>query len=506
MADDVEMKNIDEKNPDKNPDNKSDKNPDNKSGLSLLSVTDVYNFLRSLADGKTPVVCTINNEATSVIRWKNKKLKLIKKSSSSPSEVIFTDLVLGGIDKGYEFPVSIKVFPNFKADKDLTGLVYEAYVYNYIITHIIKHNYSPNFVGYVGYGCCPSFIQNNDIEQYVYPKSTSSNLLKRADEDQKNIDTFFNTEKLIGTMADTGACLLLTERVGNGAYFNQPGMHPVSSLQAVISSVNETDRKSILFQIMYGLEVMARLKIMHNDLHPLNVLVTILPSPVSLGFNVGKKYFLITTKYIPYFFDWDLSFVEALGTNPKISDQFWAEKNILNKFTPRYDLYTLMCMLKRYIQDNLFPDFFVGNYFEWQEGERYVTITKQEYDNIITFEPFTTFTEPSEDGKHIYTYNVYKFSGTQIRSIVGGFEGVKNIMFRAYGPTPSGKYIIQAFKGYPCRASTISKDMPTPLQALNNDYFSEFSKAENVVEEAVTDNKFLYMLPKKPKNKKKKKN
>jgi hypothetical protein len=57
--------------------------------------------------------------------------------------------------------------------------------------------------------------------------------------------------------------------------------------------------------------------------------------------------YTVKTKYVIKFFDWDLSYMERLGLNEKIEDDFWRNIGIKNEFKSKFDLFTVLCYFNK---------------------------------------------------------------------------------------------------------------------------------------------------------------
>ena len=388
-------------------------------------------FLNELADEKIEInVCNINLNSSPL---KLIDVKNLKKVSSSPSDIQFATLVAQLAKGRFELPVSIKLFiDDDPDDTDILGLKYEALVYQFIMTNIIETKVSPNFVSFVAYGCCP---------------------------DSK--------------------CYLMTEKVGSGVQFGKDEHFPVDTLSALYPIITLNSKYQILFQIVYSLEAMARLKMMHNDLHTINILVMRMNEPITLKYIVDNRTFVIKTKYIPYIYDWDLGFVEELGNNSKINDFYTNDINVDNSFNPIRDAYTLFCYLE-YRQT-----------FTTSVGSIYAknpTMISKESGKTISIEK--TVKEKVEhnfrpdrmvDNKKIYKLTLPEFeiyigkntAPTGVNEIYFFFVDSKTIAF---------------WNPYECRLSSKSNDFFTPSKLLEN----QFDMFEVKVD---VDTPFVYRLP-----------
>jgi len=252
-------------------------------------------------------MCNLNPYSSSVIRLRDFMNGIIKVNSSSKSNVLFGEIVY----HSKVLPVSIKIFSDVKHNESIK---YEANMYKYITDEIIEKSYSPNFASFVGFGCC----NYDSIKNLVEKHDTNINTV------QHNIDL----------------CLLMTEKVGNGAQFGLPNKNnDVKSLRDYLKmfrkgKIDQNDFRKIMFQIIYSLEVMERLKIIHADVHSHNILVCDFETEISLCYVIDKVSYSIKTRYVPYIFDWDFSYTEKLGINSNLD-------NFTIDFFPYVDIYRL---------------------------------------------------------------------------------------------------------------------------------------------------------------------
>lgn len=434
---------------------------DEKVPQNRLTANTAYGILKAIAERKIPLnACDINPNAHSVVKLQT-TATIQGKESASPSDVAFGRLVLGGIGmEKQSVPVSIKIFLD-EDNPSVFGLKYEVLVYRKIMTDIIVNNYSPNFVSYIGYGCCDG-------------KRISAMLT----------DTH-NTRKYT---KDKGACILITERVGNGSYFGYEGLFPVTTLHDLFTEISFIEKSKVLFQVIYSLEVLHRYRIMHNDFHAKNILVMRLPHEVRLGFIVGMKAFSFYTRFIPYLFDWDFSYAESLGDNKKITG--FANINIKNRFSAKFDLYTLFCYLDMFGDGPVEGTSYAKNPATlMKETDITIPITEEEKDRIEEYQPY------SFDQNNDF---IYKLSGHQLDEIIGAKlpEGVTNAIFQVISEyddqAEQFNYFIKLYNPFPCRASTMSANFPTPLEMLRTE-FPHLETSEDDILESGTP--FVYRLP-----------
>ena len=392
-----------------------------------MSTKTVYKLIKAISKGKVKLnVCELSNQG------KLQGFKLIPKTSASYSEVAFGKLMLCSIEKKV-IDVSLKIFlDNFNLDGK--SLKYEVAVYKYIVDTILSNNYSPNFISYLGYGSCSI----DTVRKIIH-----------------------DIELLPGNnISDTGKInILMTEK-------------PKGKLQSFndcVYNIQENEVIKIMFQIIYSLNVMSKFRLNHNDLHEGNILVATLDSPITRLYVVGDKRFLITTRYIPYLFDWDFSYAEPLGDNPK---EKTVRKRRINVFKSRADLYTLLCssdILENYpkimdfLEKSLYTDLF--NRVEEQSKSKYFNITGDEIKRIQQYRP--------------YTDNMYRMSGLQLKSIVPSMDEFINtnkihtVTFTIYN-----NKLLELYQHTPCRLSNISSLYPTPEEVLLSDKYNLFNDLE----------------------------
>jgi len=253
-----------------------------------------YGLLRAILSKEISIdVCNIT-----------KTLKDIQHHDSRES----ADITFGTITESileYKIPVAIKA--SYVTDEVKSyALQYEMDVYRYIIDNIIYNNYSPNFLAYIASGKC----------------SVTTNL------------SYFNPGRESNTMN-----ILVTENV------RELGIRTFTLRSFLNGNIEIHDFAAVLFQIIYALYIMQLYRIMHNDLHLDNILIVEYLEIQRLYFSIGDKNFSIESKYIPYIFDWDLSYCEYLGQNLYLEKNFFlcSVFRACNKFTKGFDLYKLLC-------------------------------------------------------------------------------------------------------------------------------------------------------------------
>ena len=411
--------------------------------MAFTSVSAMDFLNRLIAFDVVIDVCTINKQAVSVQRFDKIGMKDVqeqKKDSTSPTVIYFAQLVSGMVGIGLELPVVVKLFRNITDKNDplyyqTEGLRYEYKVYRQILTDIVQKNYSPNFVPFVAYGCCKK----------------------------------------------DNVCLLITERVGNGAYFGLNKMFPVYTLHSIFTDLSNRDQAKILFQIIYSVQLLTMLKIVHNDLHANNILVVDFGRKIRMKFTVGVKSFVINTQYVPYLYDWDTAYSQTLGPNEKLLVMGGL---ITNTFDSYRDLYTVFCNLNfvsKHVPKTV-ETYSKTDLMKLKEGnippiilsKREVVVIRQRYAYVQT------------DDNFVYKMSRAEFDDVVKQSIERGLPGDIYTVYFEIRKDEHGKYMLVLWNPFQCRMTSTSKKFPTPLQLLEND-FEMFESDE--------DSHFKYTLP-----------
>lgn len=394
---------------------------------------------------------------------KRKQVKKLKHKGVSPSDIFFINAAKCalGIDN---LQLTAKIFLSQKNDfwydqsgnpreefaEQLTavdGLEYEARVYHLILEQIIETGLSPNFIQLAGLGTC--LIKKSDD---IY------NLFKQLDTRRAKPKELYFTMVVTGSPPDQ--FLLLRDKFDRTFDLEDHW--------------NKDDVNAIMFQLIYSMAVMQKFGIVHNDLHPSNILVAQLDEPITLTFYINNTYYQFTTQYVPYYFDWDLAYATPLGANPKI--ETFTDINIKNTFSQRLDMYTLFCYLYNYYHIDEIYD--LGGMFDQlalikdvEEREIKIRISKKEHDNILQFKPLV--------------HGFYRMGSAQMIDIapqawkrILSANKKQHINSIAFTLDKQGSYYYLIFnRGYDCHVQHYS-DIPTPEEfiALNSTADTQFSQ------------------------------
>lgn len=427
---------------------------------ALEEYVPILEFFRVITENKILYdLCDINPDSRSMVKLLE-KMNLNEKSSASSSENVFGTLVA----QNMFLPIVVKIFLDTakefrKLNSRSEALKYETKLYRYIFSKIIKNNYSPNFISYVGYARC----KLSQIEKF----------LEQPEQLITRMKMYYG--KIIN--GNTKLSLLVTEDASNGAYFGfDMAKCPTHTIEKITDERYENEEyaqnfEQILFQVIYSLELMNRLKINHNDLHVGNVLVTILPSAQDLFYKMDGKVYYIRTRFIPKIFDWDTAYCALLGDNYFLEKEHRKRPWIGNEFHEKSDLYTFLCN----IYDQAFDDIeeYAPSFFK--EQEEIFTLTPEQVEAISRVKPYS-----EDDG-------LYKMSMAQLEMLMGTkFEGLENITTVMFTVVDDQ---LQFYKGHGCRPTLISSDFPTPKEFILK-YMQQFESSE----EQIFGN-YVYTLP-----------
>lgn len=186
---------------------------------------------------------------------------------------------------------------------DIIGLFYEQEIYEKVVPLLLK--LSPNFIELVGVAEIP--VEQIPEVYQTFNRYTSC--------ETREMSMFF-IKKIFGKT--------LTNYFGN----------------------NDINLQSIMAQLMFSLIAMQIVKVVHYDLHPGNILVEELQTPIDLEYKLTPDltFTIPNVTYKIYIFDWDLSYSQDLGPNYKIVN-FYPNFGIRNELNPIFDIFTILCYL-----------------------------------------------------------------------------------------------------------------------------------------------------------------
>jgi len=258
---------------------------------------------------------------------------LLGMNNISPSVISFGDILL--VAKNKNTDVAVKFFYlSDSLDGDMNkdqfiALRYEYLVYRLISKNIIATKQCPNFIAFLG-----MFRISLKNAHKMLTGGISADILFQYKE--KLISQGYATREKLENEDIRG---VLTQRPPNSIQLYQ-WMRKFANVDNFMELY-----LPILFQILYCLCVLNVHKIMHNDLHSGNILISTLDKKVKLKYKVSGVNFEIKTQHIVYIFDWDRAYIESLGPNPLNEGELCDTLNMCNKWNPFYDLYTILCSL-----------------------------------------------------------------------------------------------------------------------------------------------------------------
>lgn len=270
-----------------------------------------------------------------------------KSRSASPSYVYLGKIKFNNIGlKSYEGIVynnyiSIKTSPHKSS-----GLLYEVKVYNYLTENLVKTHATPNIATYIwsrkdfGNITLTRDLKESLDDKDVRKRIKDPNVLKWIDNEYNNKINMVVTEWLSG--------LSLRD------FFNK-------RLQGEIFDFDSFEEVNLLFQLSWTIKCMNSKRAQHNDLHYGNVFISKLKSPTTFTYFISENtYVQIRTKYIIKIYDFDQSYVESLGDNTYIKD--FSYMGTQNKINDRFDITTIICYLKDYINPTFLSSLYGPNY------------------------------------------------------------------------------------------------------------------------------------------------
>lgn len=261
----------------------------------------------------------------------------------------------------------------------------------------------------------------------------------------------FNSVELIGN-----DIIMTTKRL-----VENDKVKKVSKLSVFIVNSSQTviddNISHIFYQILYALRVMARMGINHNDLHYENILVTEYNNPVKLSFREEDgTYVNLTTKYVPYIFDWDISYVEHLGRNYLLDHVLCKANGLCNINSDYKDVYIMICVLSNIIK--------VMEYFKKIFPEKYLKLLEiSDKVNIIKGKLLNKSKNPIYKSQYYGDYELHDLSDGDLKKDGIKTEGVPRYLkdsIRYIIPTSNINRVVKTYTElHKCRPIFYSKDM-----------------------------------------------
>jgi hypothetical protein len=246
---------------------------------------------------------------------------------------------------------SLSLYDIDKLDRDyigdISGLEYEIDIYRGVIRPLIDLNICPNFIRYLGSGVRCSFKDLRNmlkdhvpIDIYNIEKNLERNILYMLNAKRKrpSIEIITQDEKydyIKEVKEETRYNLLLNELVN---------MDTTRTFSNILD--NEFDNGiteeiwKIIFQVIAACYAMSLSKMVHNDLHTGNIYVERIPKTKVTYIIDGKCYTFETVNKV-LLYDFDRSYVERFGINPKVlvESRSCTSSNQCNTFIPNKDMF-----------------------------------------------------------------------------------------------------------------------------------------------------------------------
>ena len=255
-----------------------------------------------------------------------------------------------------------------------TGLMYEFQVYNTIITPILDTGICPNFLRsyLVSYNCQYDdllvTLKKGLVRHGVDPEFAYRHL-------NRNLHYMYEGKDKRPAIQSSRGLL---------------SVYPLPSLRYMVLTTefnNVTDywawldenhslesRSVVLLQIVIGLYVMSKSKLMHNDLRAPNIFVQKLPQPAYWTYVIGDLTVCIFTVYVALIYDFDRATSVSLGENVFVKESGIYDPGI-GLFEENRDI---VCLYRSLLEDpNLATQSLIGRFFdvrgvakkgEWYKG------------------------------------------------------------------------------------------------------------------------------------------
>ncbi len=376
----------------------------------------------------------------------------LEKNSASLSVIAFGD-IKSPDDANKRTEIVLKLFLdpanlNPKCQAELNGLPYEYLVYKYISRYILATHKSPNFIAYLSLISFDSQYFDNlspeaktQIDKYKRDLSTE---YKCGDIE------FLNQQTIYG---------LITQRPKNIQTLNEWFHKLQGSFDRIDTDEFRAVYLPVLFQLLYSLCVMDSYKIMHNDFHSNNILISTLDKKVKLKYQVEDRKYEIITNQIVYIFDWDRAYIQALGQNQFTENEkelYCDYLGMCNEFRRGYDLYMCMCLLKFAYAKFMVDDSRYVKFLENSPNLQYDLIDEEYYAHPL----YINEENMREFGEYVFRNTERILSGTkflvlnndQLKFILTreSYREVKDVRYAAFTISPDYTKIYP-YKKYKCR-------------------------------------------------------
>jgi hypothetical protein len=274
--------------------------------------------------------------------------------AKSPSDVWWLEFRDGTTKEGDL--VHVGVLKYFITPRQLSGLGYELKVYQ-VVQRLLEKRVTPNFVPTIA-----TFGSVTERDLAILLRADPGYTPQWLDVLHANLDSMADFRTGVATMLpvhdpgpvvmsrsdstprrrrkELGLSAILTEALPNS-------LSLAKRLQA--GELQGANYAAVLFQLVSLCYVMQCAKMVHGDLHSQNIMVVEQAAPITLAYVIENRLFEFKTSYTAHVFDFDRSFVAALGPNTRFK---------AHKHAPQYDLLTLLC----FVAGSLYSDPDVEDY------------------------------------------------------------------------------------------------------------------------------------------------
>ena len=239
----------------------------------------------------------------------------LKSESASPSDQWIVKLKNATYD---DTPIE-QVFLKYWSESDIKGnttdaiyaLNYEMWTYKHIIYKLRKRKICPNFIAYLASGKFCTASQINEITKHsnISGKNLIRNIAymiyhmkNRPAIHTDNQDDVTQLNKVLPFFSSMRFHMLITEYVDG-----------LSLCTYCRAKPEELELKKILFQIAVGCYAMNLSKMVHNDMHSFNILLS--TNRDELSYYIEGTVYKFKPKYLVRIFDFDHAYVERYKHN-----------------------------------------------------------------------------------------------------------------------------------------------------------------------------------------------
>ena len=326
--------------------------------------------------------------------------------TTSSDSVCFTAVIQSDVNNDVDRPKrymyflknGVKVFVKLTRSYDSAHKFkeIEPRIYKQIINNIVNHQLSPHVMLFMAH----EHIKN--WKTFVHSVLDKTNDVKFRLELFKSIATQFKVNQ---RKTRPGGEMLITE-CGEGI--------SLSTFMKSYSSSKQSELVSILFQLLYTLLVLDKIKLTHYDLHFGNIFLEEVEDSVDKTFvyfiSLDTYVVLTVGKYFVKLFDWDFAYNKQLITHAESkSRNVWPCDSFgkCNTHSSTYDVHQILAILKVFSHKlgtnlNSFIDQQFGN---TSSTDPNVNLTLRpevcgEDDNSCDFETLCELKQNKDDGLH----------------------------------------------------------------------------------------------------------